>query len=601
MKTGVRAAMSVLALLAFTVLAGPTPSPPPDATATRRGLVGVGTQEFGGLKTFVDGGIVADLKSGTTFNGLQIVTTTVNDGGVLLNLLPGSTIGGQSFVTSSTDAGLILQLMTGSTYNGLEFLTVDAGYVPLSSIQTTAAVTLYVDPTGNDSNACTSTGTSACLTVNGALAKLPRFINHNVILNLAAGTYVPFTIGPFIIMGGVSLSIVGAALAPTTVPSGTATGLVGAYDAGAFPTRPLIIDSTQTWPAKWTVNETFYMRGLFLTVSNDAGVSSTRIIASADTNALEIVPSAFGSTALPAYSYAIQAPTSIITSASSSAVVIDGTSGQVNLTNLHLRMTAGTSTTLSVPTTRPSSGLRLATSFVMFSDQGNTAASLFAPDAIYAFTDTSFISGNSSLAVSISGANAQATFTRCYGSAQRGLVSCFTSRTCSFNQSKFDSRNITVNTVLSGGPNNTFNTVFMECQARAESGSYFGGVEGYNNTFMASSTTMFNVSIDGCGNGIRLNGGKLRATGVLEIKNADASGYLSGQGVPGGAFQLESGALVNLGGTSSLLVTGNGVDGGITYIFGPVTFGTQVSDETLAAMPDGGQFFQNVHGTVFRR
>lgn len=552
MKSGVRAVMTVLALLAFTVLAGPTPSPPPDATATRRGLVNVGTQEFGGLKTFLDGGIIADLRP-------------------------------------------------GSTYNGLEFLTVDAGYVLLSSLQTTAAVTLYVDPTGSDANACTAIGTAACLTVNGALAKLPKFINHNAVVNVAAGTYAPFTIGAFTIMGGVSLSIIGAALAPTTVPSGTATGLVGSYDAGRFPSRPSITDPTQAWSPKWGVNETYFMRGLFLTVSNDAGVSSTRIIASADTTTLEIVPSAFAATALPAYSYAIQAPSSIITSASGSTVVIDGTSGQVNLTNLLLKVTAGTSSILSVPTGRPASGLRLSTSFVMFNDVGGSAASLFSPDAVYSFTDTSFISGNSSLVVSLSGANAQAAFSRCYASAQRGILSCFTSRTCSITQSKFDSRNITVNTVVSGGPNMTFSTTFLECQARPENGTYYGGVEGYNNSFLSSSTTMFNVSIDGCGNGIRLNGGKLRATGTLEIKKADASAYLSSQGVPGGAFQLESGALVNLGGASSLLLTGNGVDGGITYILGPVTFGTQMSEEVLSAMPDGGQIFQNVHGTVFRR
>jgi len=556
MKSGVRAVMTVLALLAFTVLAGPTPSPPPDATATRRGLVNVGTQEFGGLKTFLDGGIIADLRP-------------------------------------------------GSTYNGLEFLTVDAGYVLLSSLQTTAAVTLYVDPTGSDANACTAIGTAACLTVNGALAKLPKFINHNAVVNVAAGTYAPFTIGAFTIMGGVSLSIIGAALAPTTVPSGTTTGLVGSYDAGLFPSRPSITDSTQAWPVKFSVNETYYVRGLFLTVSNDAGVSSSRAIVSADTTSLEIVPSTFAASALPAYSYAIQAPPSIITSASGSAVVIDGTSGQVNLTNLFLRLTAGTSPLLSVPTQRPASGLRLTTSFVMFNDQATSAqatASLFAPDAIYSFNDTSFIGGNNSVIVSISGANAQATFTRCYGSAQRSSISCFTSRTCSVSTSKFDSRNITSNNVISGGPQMSITSSFIECQARPENGTYYGGVDGYINSFGGSYTTMYNVSIDGCGNGIRLTGGKLRVTGgTLEIKKSDNYGYLATQGVPGGAFQLELGAYVGLGSASSLLLTGNGYDGGITYILGPTKFGTQMSEEVLSAMPDGGQIFQNVHGTVFRR
>lgn len=53
---------------------------------------------------------------------------------------------------------------------------VRGGALKRRAYQTYAPVTLYVDPTGSDSNPCTSSGTAACLTTTGALMKLPRNI-----------------------------------------------------------------------------------------------------------------------------------------------------------------------------------------------------------------------------------------------------------------------------------------------------------------------------------------------------------------------------------------------------------------------------------------
>src|SRR5689334_6787266 len=54
---------------------------------------------------------------------------------------------------------------------------------------TSAAASLYVDPTGSDSNACAASGASACLTLQGAINKLPKYHRHGATINLAAGSF----------------------------------------------------------------------------------------------------------------------------------------------------------------------------------------------------------------------------------------------------------------------------------------------------------------------------------------------------------------------------------------------------------------------------
>jgi hypothetical protein len=56
-------------------------------------------------------------------------------------------------------------------------------------LATTAATTLFVDCTlGNDSNTCTASGASACLTIQGAVNRIPKWVRHPVTVNVAAGT-----------------------------------------------------------------------------------------------------------------------------------------------------------------------------------------------------------------------------------------------------------------------------------------------------------------------------------------------------------------------------------------------------------------------------
>lgn len=67
-------------LLAMLLCATPAQSPPPDATAARRGLVNTTTQSFSGQKTFTDGGIITH---GLTVDGGASVSGDLTAGGVV--------------------------------------------------------------------------------------------------------------------------------------------------------------------------------------------------------------------------------------------------------------------------------------------------------------------------------------------------------------------------------------------------------------------------------------------------------------------------------------------------------------------------------------
>ncbi|MCD9026060.1 hypothetical protein [Cohnella silvisoli] len=69
-----------------------------------------------------------------------------------------------------------------------------------SLVATTSGITLYVDSVnGNDSNTGLSAGAgNALATINGALAKIPKLLKHNIFINVAPGTYPSCTIDGFI-------------------------------------------------------------------------------------------------------------------------------------------------------------------------------------------------------------------------------------------------------------------------------------------------------------------------------------------------------------------------------------------------------------------
>lgn len=144
------------------------------------------------------------------------------------------------------------------------------GALKKKAYQTYAAMTLYVDPTGSDSNSCTASGTSACLTLGGALLKVPIHIRHLVTINVATGTYTEvFRVQGFFIEGAngaastAALTIAGTQTAFTVV-TGSNTGTLTGFTAGAAGTHPIATDSTQTW----TIND---LKGRFLQITGGTG------------------------------------------------------------------------------------------------------------------------------------------------------------------------------------------------------------------------------------------------------------------------------------------------------------------------------------------
>ena len=183
--------------------------------------------------------------------------------------------------------------------------------------QTYGALTLYLDPTGSDSNSCTASGTSACLTLQGVWNKLPSRILHNVTVNVAAGSYTggsrldSRTIGNNTLVGtGFStltiaplISVVGPALANVTPTTGTATGTSTSVTSATGTTASLT-DTTQTWT-------THDLRGYFIVMTSGAAINQTRVIV--DNTATTLTLQNWVSTAPSAGdTYAIRKPQAVL-------------------------------------------------------------------------------------------------------------------------------------------------------------------------------------------------------------------------------------------------------------------------------------------------
>lgn len=150
-------------------------------------------------------------------------------------------------------------------------LTLDAGFGGGAITTTGAALTLYVDPTGNDANECSASGTSACATIQGAINKIPKVIRHNITINVAAGTYTGAIISGFTMDSSMSttggLLISGTRATSTGLISGTATGTATSGTNGdSTITFGTLVDTTQTW----TTND---LRGRFLHITGGTGIN----------------------------------------------------------------------------------------------------------------------------------------------------------------------------------------------------------------------------------------------------------------------------------------------------------------------------------------
>jgi len=177
---------------------------------------------------------------------------------------------------------------------------------PTGFVQNTvSSSTYYVDPTGNNNGPCTSTGTDACATLTGVIAKLPLFILNTVTINVAAGTY---TDNPAFNDNTVNaaITIAGPALATATPATGTATGTLTAVTLGVV---TILTDSAQAWTADDLI-------GTFITIG---GV--VRIVAT-NTATTMTLASPFAANPVNGNAYTLQVPGAVITSTSSPAISI---------------------------------------------------------------------------------------------------------------------------------------------------------------------------------------------------------------------------------------------------------------------------------------
>lgn len=187
--------------------------------------------------------------------------------------------------------------------------------------RTFSATTLFVDSTGNDSNACTSSGTAACLTINGALSKLPKIIQNNVTINVAAGTYAGFTVSNFIGVAPssaqVTFTVVGA-MANFTPTTGTATGTLttAATNLNGLGT---LTDSGQAW----TVDD---LVGRFVRITSGAQSGQRRAILGNTATALEVV-GLWGTVPASGVTYVIESPSVTI----NSLITISGNTGPTTI------------------------------------------------------------------------------------------------------------------------------------------------------------------------------------------------------------------------------------------------------------------------------
>jgi hypothetical protein len=130
-------------------------------------------------------------------------------------------------------------------------------YVPTAPVlaaETSAAMSLVVDPAGSDNGPCSAA--SPCATIPGTLAKVPKGIAHPVVITLNAGNYAGFSLDSFRFMkpasssAGAYLTIKGTYVAATAT-TGSSTGTATSGGAGTVGVSGGTL--TQTG-AGWTVN-----------------------------------------------------------------------------------------------------------------------------------------------------------------------------------------------------------------------------------------------------------------------------------------------------------------------------------------------------------
>jgi hypothetical protein len=195
---------------------------------------------------------------------------------------------------------------------------------PVQNTQTVANVNLFVSGTGNDSGACTTSGTGACLTIQGALRKLPLHIKHNVVVSVGAGNFAGFLFGGQEIESSGTLLVqgtLGAATLATAVDGGVAiqAGTISSATAGS--TSPITGWATATVTgAGWVTSD---LRGKWIRILTGPGIGQVRAI-SDNTQQTLTITGAWTTTPTSSSTFDIVVPATVITSSVSYSANLGG-------------------------------------------------------------------------------------------------------------------------------------------------------------------------------------------------------------------------------------------------------------------------------------
>lgn len=208
---------------------------------------------------------------------------------------------------------LLLLLCSASLAQGIA--NVPGDVLRTSSLYTTASLTLYVDAAGNDNNACTSAVLGACLTIQGALNKVPKNIRHAVLIAVAAGTFAGAKVEGFNIAhsastAGASLTIQGT-MVTATLGAGNASGTATGGTRGGEVATPAVHSTLVDSGNGWTVNA---LRGYFveLTAGPGSGASSSLKAIESNTATTAVAAGRYSATPTASTTYAIRDTATVI-------------------------------------------------------------------------------------------------------------------------------------------------------------------------------------------------------------------------------------------------------------------------------------------------
>lgn len=304
----------------------------------------------------------------------------------------------------------------------------DQGIDKVVSTQTTADLTLYVTTTGNDSNNCLSAALP-CLTPQGAINKVPKQINHKVLIDIGAGNFPAFRVSGFSLGTWVGdgidyqFTIRGAAYTNFTPATGTGSG------TSTGGTTQTLIDAGQGW----TVND---LRGKLVYVN-----SAWLIIRSNDATSLETVGASTSTMSGKAYviqnwstvintkaTYASHGVPGASTAATSACIAVDNNQGDrssdvnaIHITRMQVNAPATASRAIQAFTSE------ITLSYLSVVGTYSSGVLVFNTDNVYA--NTIYIGGTGASGIQFTGiqrlAGATKIFT--YGMTTAGMTLSYNS------------------------------------------------------------------------------------------------------------------------------------------------------------------------------